>query len=299
LRNVLDIYFIAVPVYVGLAVLGGILLIIKALSPISNIISKAKSISSGNLSVRIGPIGSKDEVGQLSESIDKMMDNIESAYNRQKQFAQDASHELRTPITVITTAAEDAISSAVSAEECKDALRTILNKGKEMSRLIAQLLMMTKGFSENFEPEVEALDLSLSTQAIVDELSSFALDAGVSLHAHIEPGIVIQANQTLITRMIINLIENAIKYNRQGGNVWVDVHTVKKQIHLTVSDDGIGINEKDIPFIWDRFFKVDRSRADSGTGLGLALVKWIADLSGATVHVKSKIDIGSSFEVVF
>jgi signal transduction histidine kinase len=227
------------------------------------------------------------------------MDNIESAYNRQKQFAQDASHELRTPITVITTAAEDAISSAVSAEECKDALRTILNKGKEMSRLIAQLLMMTKGFSENFEPEVEALDLSLSTQAIVDELSSFALDAGVSLHAHIEPGIVIQANQTLITRMIINLIENAIKYNRQGGNVWVDVHTVKKQIHLTVSDDGIGINEKDIPFIWDRFFKVDRSRADSGTGLGLALVKWIADLSGATVHVKSKIDIGSSFEVVF
>jgi signal transduction histidine kinase len=299
LRNMVDIYLVAVPIYVGLAVLGGLLLIIKALSPISKIISKAKTISSGNLSVRIGPISRHDEVGQLSASIDQMMDSIESAYNRQKQFAQDASHELRTPITVITTTAEDALTSAVSIEDCKEALRTVLDKGNKMSSLISQLLMITKGFSENYEPEVEVLDLSISTQTIVDELSSIASDAGISLHANIEPGIAIRANQTLLTRMIINLIENAIKYNRPGGNVWIDVHIEKNQTHLAVKDDGIGISEKDIPLIWDRFYKVDRSRADSGTGLGLAMVKWVADLYGATIRVQSEIDIGSSFEVVF
>jgi signal transduction histidine kinase len=299
LRNIVDIYLIAIPIYVLLAVLGGLLLIIKTLSPISNIISKAKAISSGNLSVRIDRNGSGDEVGQLSVSIDQMMDNIESAYNRQKQFAQDASHELRTPITVITTTAEDALSSAVSVDECKEALRMILDKGIEMSSLISQLLLITKGFSENYEPEMEVLDLSISTQAIVDELSLVASDAGITLHASIAPGIVIKANQTLLTRLIINLIENAIKYNMQGGNVWIDVHTEKRQIHFAVRDDGIGISENDIPLIWDRFYKVDRSRADSGTGLGLAMVKWIADLYGATISVQSKIGIGSSFEVVF
>jgi signal transduction histidine kinase len=299
LRNTLNSFLVAVPIYVGLAVLGGLLLINKALSPISSIISKAKSISSGNLSVRIGSTNSKDEVGQLAISIDQMMDSIESAYNRQRQFAQDASHELRTPITVITTTAEDAFSSATSLEECKDALQTILVKGKEMSSLISQLLMITKGFSENYEPEVEILDLSLSVQVIVDELSLVASDTGIVIHTCISPGLLIKANQTLLTRLVINLVENAIKYNKHGGNVWVDVYSDKKKNYLVVRDNGIGIGENDIPYIWDRFFKGDRSRADSGTGLGLAMVKWIADLYGATIQVESKIGIGSSFKVGF
>jgi hypothetical protein len=159
--------------------------------------------------------------------------------------------------------------------------------------------MITKGFSENYEPEVEILDLSLSVQVIVDELSLVASDTGIVIHTCISPGLLIKANQTLLTRLVINLVENAIKYNKHGGNVWVDVYSDKKKNYLVVRDNGIGIGENDIPYIWDRFFKGDRSRADSGTGLGLAMVKWIADLYGATIQVESKIGIGSSFKVGF
>jgi signal transduction histidine kinase len=299
LDNMVDMYFLAVPLYVGLAVLGGLLLITRALSPISNIISTAKTISSGSLSFRIDGINSNDEVGQLAKSINHMMDNIESAYNRQKHFTQDVSHELRTPITVITTTAEEALSSAATAVDYQDALQMILDKGNAMSSLVSQLLLITRGFAENYEPEMENLNLSTTTQAIVDELTILATDADVLLHTQIEPGIIVCANQTLLTRMIINLLENAIKYNKHGGNVWVNAYKEKRKIHLIIKDDGIGINEKDLPFIWDRFYKVDCARAETGTGLGLAMVKWIADLHGATIHVKSEFNVGSCFDVEF
>lgn len=299
LKTLLVVFAVILPVYIIIAVAGGLFIASRALSPIDDITKTAKQIGHGDLTKRIHFIGSQDEVGRLAETFDEMLDRLEKSFNREKQFVSDASHELKTPIAVIMLHAEASLDSAKNEAEYKESMETIFSESRKMSSIINQLLMLAKGAEGNLEPQMEEVDLSLAASSIADEMAIAAQKAGVDIFTEIEEKIMIMADQTLIMRLIINLIDNAIKYNHSGGWIKVMLYKEKNSIKLVVEDNGIGISKKDLPYIWDRFYRAEKSHTGSGSGLGLSIVKWIVDVHGGLITVKSERDCGSEFEVIF
>jgi signal transduction histidine kinase len=167
-----------------------------------------------------------------------------------------------------------------------------------MSRIINQLLMLARGAEGNLEPQKETMDLSLVTSSTADEMAIAAQNAGVEIIEEIEQNVVITADQTLMTRLLINLIDNAIKYNHAGGWVKVILKKEKNHIRLIVKDNGIGISKEDLPNIWNRFYRAEKSHTGDGSGLGLSIVKWIVDAHGGTIRVKSAPNKGSEFLII-
>lgn len=299
LRNLLIVFAVIVPFYIIIAVEGGLFIAGRALSPIDYITKTAKQIGHGDLKRRIRLTGSQDEVGQLAETFDEMLDRLEESINREKQFVSDASHELKTPISVIMLHVEESLDGAKSETEYRESLETIFSESRKMSRIINQLLMLARGAEGNLEPQKEAVDLSLVTSSIADEMAIAAQNAGVEIITDIEQNIVLTADQTLMTRLLINLIDNAIKYNHAGGWVKVILNKEKDHIRLIVKDNGIGISKEDLPDIWNRFYRAEKSHTGAGSGLGLSIVKWIVDAHGGTIKVKSELNKGSRFELRF
>ena len=290
--------FKIIPIYIIIALLG-LIFVRRILSPVNDITKTAIQIGQGDLTKRINFGGSHDEVGMLAESFDEMLDRIEDSFNREKRFSSDVSHELRTPITAIILSAEEALDGEKTPQEYQENLKAILNEGRKISSLISQLLMIARSGDGKYVPEMELIDISTLTRAVVDELSQGAESNEISISAEIEEGIVMLVEQTLYMRLLINLIDNAIKYNIPGG--WVKVSLKRRDgiVNLSVEDGGIGISKENLPKIWDRFFKADQSSINSSPGLGLSIVKWIAELHGGTFHVKSELNKGSFFEIRF
>ncbi len=273
--------------------------ITRALSPVKQITKTAQQIGQGNLSKRINFEGGHDEVGVLAATFDKMLDRLEDSFDREKRFSADVSHELRTPVTAIIVNAEEALVGDKTAEEYRENLSTILLEGKKMNSLISQLLMMARSIDGNYMQEMEYIDLSALTQTIVEEVTEREENSGITISADIDNGIIMLFDQTLFMRLLYNLIDNALKYNVPSG--WVNVSLKKQQstVLLSVADGGIGISEEDLPRIWNRFYKADQSTINSSPGLGLSIVRWIAEQFGGIVSVTSELGKGSLFEVRF
>lgn len=287
-----------IPIYIAIALMG-LVFIRRILSPVTEITKTAKQISQGDLTKRLNLDIPHDELGTLAETLDEMLDRLEYSFNREKRFSSDVSHELRTPITAIILSAEEALDGDKSSDEYKESLSSILKEGRRVSALISQLLMMARSHDGEYVPEKEAIDISLLAKTIVDELSEGSKCAQISIFSVIEEGIIMDVEQTLFMRLLINLIDNAIKYNTSGGWVKVSLRKTPDIVVLSVEDSGIGISKEDLPKVWDRFFKVDQSSINASPGLGLPIVKWIAQLHGGTVHVTSVLGKGSMFEIRF
>jgi len=299
LQNLRIIFMIILPLYLIIALLGGFFIARRALSPISQITNTAKQIGQHDLSNRLQFTGPKDEVGMLAETFDDMLDRLEDSFTREKRFSSDVSHELRTPTAAIIVNAEEALMANRTSTEYQETLQTILRESKKMSLMISQLLMLARSHDGDFQHEMELLDISILAIAIVDEMSEKANALGLHVNSKIDQGIMMFADQTLFMRLMINLIDNAIKYNCPGGTINVTLTQNHNIIRFRVEDTGIGISRENLPKIWDRFFKADPSRIDASPGLGLSIVKWIAELHGGTVCVSSEITKGSQFEVQF
>ena len=271
----------------------------RALSPVKQITKTAKEISQGDLTKRIAFEGKHDEVGKLAATFNEMVDCLEDTFNREKRFSSDVSHELRTPVTAIMISAEEALSGEKTTDEYKESLEVILRESRKMNSLISQLLIMSRCNNGTYSFEMEPIDISRLTTTVVAELSESKSHPDISISSEVEDGIVMKVEETLYMRMLINLIDNALKYNIPGGWVEVSLNKINNDVILSVKDSGIGIAEEDIQRIWERFYKADQSRIDSSPGLGLSIVKWIADLHGGTVNVKSELGKGSLFEIKF
>lgn len=293
------IIMLAVPVYIAIALFGGYIIAKRSLSPIIRVTKTAQQIGQNDLSSRIKLEGPKDEIGMLAETFDGMLDRLETSFAREKRFSSDVSHELRTPTAAIMVNAEEALDGSKTEAEYKEALGTILKESKRMNAMISQLLMMARGDTSQFLQGMELIDISTLTKTVTDEYLENGENNEIRISAEIEDGIGIIAEQTLYMRLLINLIDNAMKYNKPGGYVKVSLKRRQDKAILMVEDNGIGISKNDIPKVWDRFFKVDPSRPDSSPGLGLSIVKWIADIHGASVHVKSDLGKGCVFEIWF
>ena len=286
------------PLLILLAALGGYWITKKAFRPVTRITEAAAQISSGSdLSKRIELEGADDEIDTLAKTFDGMFARLEDAFEAERQFTDDASHELRTPTSVIIAQAECGLQSP-DLEGKQQALQGVLQQAGKMSKLVNQLLQLSRADRHKESLHLEEFDLSELTEMVAEEAQGLAESKAVTLTAEIEPGILVKADQTLLMRIWLNLLTNAVKYGRQQGQIWLTLKSDGKNAVGTVRDDGIGISAAKLPKIWKRFYRVNTARSsgdDSGTGLGLAMVKWMVESHGGTVSAVSTLGAGSTF----
>lgn len=286
------------PLLILLAALGGYWITKKAFRPVTRITEAAAQISSGSdLSKRIELEGADDEIDTLAKTFDGMFARLEDAFEAERQFTDDASHELRTPTSVIIAQAECGLQSP-DLESKQQTLQGVLQQAGKMSKLVNQLLQLSRADRHKESLHLEEFDLSELTEMVAEEAQGLAESKAVTLTAEIEPGILVKADQTLMMRIWLNLLTNAVKYGRQQGQIWLTLKSDGKNAVGTVRDDGIGISAAELPKIWKRFYRVNTARSsgdDSGTGLGLAMVKWMVESHGGTVSAVSTLGAGSTF----
>ncbi|HEX4278739.1 MAG TPA: HAMP domain-containing sensor histidine kinase [Bryobacteraceae bacterium] len=290
-----------IPLVVAVACAGGAWLSRRALQPVDEITSAAQAVAIDNLSLRLRTPQTGDELQRLTEVWNTMLGRLEAAVRTLSQFAADASHELRTPLAVIRTSAELALRRARSPEAYRSSLVEISEEAERMTRLVEDLLFLARGDARAAETPVEPLDLDVLVQEIRSELLSLAGTKQIRIsHIPSQTGAaVVSGNAPALRRLILVLLDNAIKYSRPGSEVIVAVTGDAETAAVNVQDFGIGISPSDRPHIFNRFFQADKARADSGFGLGLALADTIARAHGATIGVTSKEGAGSIFRVAF
>ena len=289
---------IILPLFIAVAVLGGYQIAKKSLNPLEHIITTVDNISEGkDLSQRIPEIGNTEETSRLIVTCNKMFARLEKSFTMEKQFTQDASHELRTPISVILAETDYSINHADTIDEYEESLTTINRQAKKMSNLINQLLSFARLDQQMIDDTFETINYSDLLSAICDEQA--ALYPDIEMITNIQPNVEISSNHILLSRVCVNLISNAFTYNKENGHVYVSLVRANAQTILSVRDDGIGIAENDIDNIWDRFYRADKSRtASNNLGLGLSMVKLIADILHGEISVESKINEGSTFVLI-
>lgn len=286
------------PALLLLTVGGGWLIARGAFKPMEDILTAADSISDGDdltarLNLRRGP----SEMKRLSRAFDRMFSRLEHSFNTERQFASDASHELRTPITVILAECDRAKRKDETREDFLESIEVIEEQGKHMSQLVQQLLSLTRMQHGTDKYPMRRTDLSLFVESCCSEFVP-ADRRGISLETDIEKKVEAAYNPALMSRVVQNLLQNAYKYGKEGGHIWLSLRRDGRGAVLTVRDDGIGISKADQAHIWQRFWQADAARGDeSGTGLGLSMVKEIAEFHGGSVSVESELGKGSIFTV--
>lgn len=298
LNSVARMSLIFLPLLVAAAILGGYLIAGRALRPVQRIEQAAKEISQGrDLKKRIGLGPGGDELHRLANTFDEMFDRLDRAFAAEQQFTSDASHELRTPTSVILAQCEYALEGTCTPEDYVEALEVIQRQGRRMSRLIGDMLELTRMEQQSVDAAFEPVDFSALTEDLSGDLALLE-EKGITLLHTVEAGIFVRGSSQQLTRLVTNLIGNAYRHGRENGHIWVRLDRDGENARLTVKDDGAGIAPEHQERIFDRFYQVDSARSGQGTGLGLAMAREIARSHGGSLEVESAVDVGSVFTVL-
>ena len=292
------ILWLALPPLLVAAGVGGYWLSRRALRPVDQITAAAESISIRNLSDRLAVPTTADELQRLSETLNRMLARLNSSVQRMAQFTADASHELRAPVSLIRTTAELAANGGRTNEEYREDMAQILTEAERTSRLIDSLLLLARADAGEEGLQREPIDLTTSVREAVDQGHSLAAERGVELTSSITPDpVVVLGDGEALRRLVFILVDNAIKYNTEGGSVQVALDNVGGNAVCSVSDSGIGIAVEDQKHIFDRFWRADkvRSRGAGGAGLGLSIARWIVERHEGTIEVASELSKGTTF----
>ncbi len=282
----------------ALGVIGGGWLSGRTIRPIATMSNIAKNISAENLSQRIDVQETDSELGQLAHVLNQTFDRLESAFEQQARFTADASHELRTPLSVIMSQIELALSKPRSNAEYLAALETCQRASRRMRQLIDSLLLLARFDSGQPDLNCGPLDLSEVATESVELLRPLADEKQIKLGSDMTP-VPFVGDRERLGQVMMNLLSNAIRYNQDGGRVDVRVERINGDAVVSVSDTGIGIPASDLPHIFERFFRVDRtrSRADGGSGLGLAICQSVVEAHGGQITARSEPQCGTTLEV--
>lgn len=290
---------IVFPLLVLLAAVGGYFITRKAFAPLDKMSRTAAEIStSADLSKRVDVRDASHEIRLLASSFDNMLDRLEDAFRKERQFTDDASHELRTPVALIRSEAEYMLmlcrDKALGGE-----IEEIINQCDRMTGMLNQLLTLARSDSGRYEVEFEYLNLSQLCDVLCSSMEGSADEKRLTLTKHITDNLFIEADESLVMRVLSNLISNALKYTDKGGCVDVSLEDGGSDVILRVRDTGTGISARDLPHIFDRFYQSDPSRSGGGSGLGLSIVSWICSVHRTTCTVESTEGKGSVFSVKF
>lgn len=301
-RSAILIMLILIPLILFFTALGGYYITKRAFRPVNNIVKTANDISHQKditRRIEISPDSKEDELHHLSVTLNKMLDKIENLIKQEKQFTSDASHELRTPISVILAQGEYLLDIAKDEKE-KELAQTIVDKSKQVSKLVSRLLLLARIDQNRQKFNKEKVDLGVIVDVAIDSMKELASQKEILLFSNVVEGTIVDADESLLLSAITNLISNGIKYGKGSGHLSVSASNIGERTEIIVADNGVGISEEHIDKIWKRFYRVDDVRNDEygSSGLGLAMVKSIIELHGGEISVKSEIGKGTEFRIV-
>jgi len=299
LHGLLRTFAIYMPFVVSLAVAGGYWLMRRSLAPVDEITKRAEGITSTNLSERLPVIRTGDELERLSMSLNRMIERLDEAFQHINRFSADASHELRTPLTILQLELEGMAQDHRRDAALVDQMGSALEETHRMSRIVESLLAISRLDAGEVKMDKTRLDLGDLAASTADEMRLLAEEKSIRLRTHAAVSIQVEGDRTRLQQVIVNLIDNAIKYTQEGGTVEIRVGQEGNTAILEVSDDGPGIPAHALPHVFERFYRADkaRSRASGGAGLGLSIVKAICAAHNAEVKVSSQEGRGSCFRV--
>lgn len=291
---------IACPILIAVALWVGYSITRHALLPIEEIRKTAEEIGGGSdLSLRIPIKRTGGEVRQLADTFNHMFARLESSFEKERQFTSDASHELRTPVSVILSQAEYALLPDSEPEEQREGLEVIRRQAERMSALLSQLLLLARADNGRAQFAKEVFDVSVLALDMAEEMRVRAGQHQIELITDVQPGLLLYGDKGSLMGVFRNLLENAIQYGKEGGWVTLTVFRDQGMIICQVEDNGIGIAPEHLEKIWNRFYRVDTVRGSEhgNSGLGLPIVKWSVEQHNGTIEVESKQGEGSCFTV--
>jgi signal transduction histidine kinase len=266
------------------------------------LVRTAREVSGTNLNSRLQKLETGDELQRLSDTLNEMLDRIESAFLRITEFTADASHELRTPVSLIRTEAELALRRSRGEAEYKESLRHILLEAERTTVLIEQLLSLARTDSGRETIQLQPVDLNQTLRSVVDGWQRVATIRNLQFSASLDVTdffVFVLGDETLLRRLADILLDNAFKYTSPPGSVHLSLEPKGESAVITVQDSGVGIAEEEQSKIFERFYRVDkaRSRAQGGAGLGLAIAQWIVTQHRGSIGVESRSGDGATFRV--
>jgi heavy metal sensor kinase len=288
------------PVLVILASLLGYWLSGRALAPVNRIIESAEKIGVQDLASRLAVPKANDELQRLTETVNAMLSRIEVSVRRIQQFTADASHDLRTPLALIRTNAELALRRPRTEAEYRETLERILGASEETTQLIEALLTLARADLGAAQLQLTYFELPPLLRKAGQKAAVLALEKGVAFSEHFaDESLYLRADCVAIERLLLALLDNAVKYTPTGGKVYFRARPEGECALIEIEDTGIGISEGDTPRIFDRFFRADqaRSREVPGSGLGLSIARWVVDSHCGSIDVMSRLGKGSLFRV--
>jgi heavy metal sensor kinase len=273
----------------------GYFLAARALTPIDQITNAARRISTEDLSARLNLPDHGDEVSRLANTFDEMLARIESGFARERQFTADASHELRTPLTAMQTILSVVREKDRPARDYRQALDDLAEETDRLQGLVEDLLQLARG-ERGLELNRETIELAALLEDVADSLRPLAENKGLTLTCKLPASLIVSGDVDLLIRLIVNLLDNAIKYTERG-TITLSAKETESYALIEVEDTGIGIPPEHLPHIFDRFYTVDISRSSNGTGLGLSIARQIVEAHGGRLEVQSEVNRGTRFTV--
>ena len=290
-----------IPLALLLASAGGYFLARKSLAPVVAMSRQAGRIGAANLHARLAVQNEKDELGHLAQSFNSLLDRLSESFERQRRFMADASHELRTPVAILRGEAEVALSQqARSLEEYRESLGVLHHEAERLTHIVEDLFTLTRADAGQYPLQPRDFYLEELVGECVHSARTLALAKKISLNFEEASESPIRADESLLRRMILNLLDNAIKYTPEGGRVTVTCRRTADEYVLSITDTGGGIPADLQPRIFERFFRADKARSRSendggGAGLGLSISRWIAEAHHGRLELTRSNSSGSTF----
>ncbi len=297
LRNLAVILALAGLLLVPLAALGGRILAARALRPIKDMVASVRALDTSHLEERLA-VPAARELADLSREFNDLLSRLEESVDRMRRFTADASHELRTPVSILRTGMEVALRRERGVEEYRELLRENLLEIDRIQRIVEGLLTLAREEAQG-GPQVAALPVDLAgvVESAVQTVSPLATQNAVVLTSHIERPVQVLGDSDRLRLAVLNLLDNAVKYTPPGRSVEIALERREEEARLVVADQGRGVPAGERPFIFDRFFRGQGARGGSGGGLGLSVVRWVVESHGGRVQLLDAKGPGATFEV--
>lgn len=289
--------FLGLPILLVLAAIAGLVLMRGALTPVEAMISAAEAYSFNDAHKRLPLVGTDPRIEALGLALNRMLDRLDNAYTHVSRFSADAAHELRTPITIIRGELELAIEEAKALPNLDRAISNALEEMSRLSTMVDSLITLSRMESLWGKRAHANVDLQALAAETIDQLSLLAEEKHIALRLSQERPTIVAGDRDRLKQVLVNLVDNAIKYTPESGRIDVAVGTAGERAFILVEDTGIGIDPKHHERVFDRFYRVSTDRGEEGAGLGLAIVRSICHAHGGAVSLRSVPEMGSSFSV--
>lgn len=301
LENLLYILSFILPIILIFAVIGGNFIIYKSFLPIENILDELKQINANDLSARLKTTNTKDEIYQLINEVNNLLSRLENSFERISQFSSDASHELKTPLTIIKGEIEVALRKERSVNEYKEALTTSLNEICVIEQTINDLLFLAKNEKDLIIDKQEEFYLDELTDESINELKNFAKLHKVEVTLEVKDSLELLGFPNLLKIAIKNALKNAIQFSNENSKVIIKIFKKDDFLNISIQDFGIGIAKEEQNKIFEKFYRTDKSRNKNsgGTGLGMSILKKIIDIHKAEINIKSIENQGTTISFSF